>query len=599
MERILTVPREEKEYIKYLATGNDYISIPSITEKGEIEAVNIILDSTRSLLDFRGGYLIEPFIAVESQNINLEFQKSGYEKCWIPVFEFEDTKISSCIKIISPKGYKGFVYGITIKNTTNAALKIKCGVSGSWDESTATVFHTKKLDCIKDIFMHQWTNSIILEIRGAATLAALGVSGENGSSLKFNRENMSYEISNEILLSPSEEKTLYYYYSVNLEQDGAGTTNIDLRRRGGDKLYLEESKWLTNHIINLENTILSEKVNRNLFFAYFYSIGYTLDTEEQVLLTSRSHKYYVSAAFWGRDSLLWSFPAIMMVDKDEASKVLMTCFTRYLKNAGIHSLYINGSVLYPGFELDELAAYVVALDEYIEWTGDTKIMNTNEIGRGLLYILKELKKWYSPEYGLYKTELDPSDDPVTYEYLIYDNVLVFRALSFLSKHGYVNIEDVDRLKASIEKYGIIEGPFGKMFAWATDCKNNHEIYDDPPGSLTLIAYYGFCHRDDEVYKNTLKWIYSPNNEYYYKTEQFETTGCLHTPFPWLMGICNYLLVFRDEERIKMIEKLELDNGFACESFDGNTGILKTGGAFATCAGFFGYTMMKTLKKPIE
>ncbi|MDN5311975.1 MAG: uncharacterized protein PWQ68_948 [Thermoanaerobacteraceae bacterium] len=594
MQRILTIPQAEKEYNEYLATGNEFVSIPSITKEGKVEVANVILDKTNSLIDFRGNNLIEPIISVDNEIINLKPIRYRYENSWIPVFTYNGAKMKVTIRIITPKGYKGFVYGITVKNITSSDIYIECGVQGIWEESASTVFHTQKICATKDIFLHTWTNSIMFELKNMTVLAAMAISGDDDPDLYYDKEHMRYKVSNKKKLNGHEEKTFYYYYSVNMEQDGAGTTNIDLRRRGGYNLYEIETRWLQEHRVKLENKLLEDRVNRNIFFSYFYSVAYTLDTEEQVLLTSKSHKYYVSAAFWGRDSLLWSFPAVCLIDKDEARKILLTCFSRYLRNAGIHSLYINGSVLYPGFELDELAAYVIALDEYIEWTGDNEIINIKKIRQGLLYILDVLHKWYSPECGLYRTELDPSDDPVTYPYLIYDNVLVWKALSFLFKYGYASKDDIDNLETSIKKYGIVEGPFGKMYAWSTDCNGNYEIYDDPPGSLALISYYGFCSSNDDVYINTVRWIYSPENKYYFRAEKFDGTGCIHTPYPWLMSICNYLLVYKDDKKIKMIENLELDNGFACESFDGETGIVKTGNAFATCAGFFGYTLAKVL-----
>lgn len=86
----------------------------------------------------------------------------------------------------------------------------------------------------------------------------------------------------------------------------------------------------------------------------FFSTGITLDTEELVLVTSRSPRYYVSAAYWDRDSLLWSFPAILDADPDMVPK---KCSPMYLADSAetLVSIprYIDGTVLEPGFELDE------------------------------------------------------------------------------------------------------------------------------------------------------------------------------------------------------------------------------------------------------
>ena len=106
-----------------------------------------------------------------------------------------------------------------------------------------------------------------------------------------------------------------------------------------------------------------------------FSTGITLDTEELVLVTSRSPRYYVSAAYWDRDSLLWSFPAILDADRELARRMLEYVFGRQQRNIGVHSRFIDGTVLEPGFELDELIAPVLALGRYVEVTGDHSLLD--------------------------------------------------------------------------------------------------------------------------------------------------------------------------------------------------------------------------------
>ena len=75
--------------------------------------------------------------------------------------------------------------------------------------------------------------------------------------------------------------------------------------------------------------------------------GRTIDTEELCMMTSRSPRYYVSAAYWDRDSLLWAFPAIVEADGNYARELLLSIFQRQGRNFGIHSRYIDGTVLEP------------------------------------------------------------------------------------------------------------------------------------------------------------------------------------------------------------------------------------------------------------
>lgn len=112
--------------------------------------------------------------------------------------------------------------------------------------------------------------------------------------------------------------------------------------------------WLDARRWPIPDAQLERLYNTNLFFCLFYSAGITLDTEELVLVTSRSPRYYVSAAYWDRDSLLWSFPTVVDADPALARRMLDYVFGRQRRNLGVHSRYIDGTVLEPGFELDEL-----------------------------------------------------------------------------------------------------------------------------------------------------------------------------------------------------------------------------------------------------
>ena len=100
-------------------------------------------------------------------------------------------------------------------------------------------------------------------------------------------------------------------------------------------------------------------------------------------MTSRSPRYYVSAAYWDRDSLLWAFPAILTVDAAYAREILTYVFTRQARNFGVHSRCIDGTMLEPGFELDELCAPVIALNRYVEQTGNLAFAKQGFVQAGL------------------------------------------------------------------------------------------------------------------------------------------------------------------------------------------------------------------------
>lgn len=51
------------------------------------------------------------------------------------------------------------------------------------------------------------------------------------------------------------------------------------------------------------------------------------------------------------------------------------------------------------------------------------------------------------------------------------------------------------------------------FGWSVDLEGQHNVYDEPPGSLQLLPYYSFCEPDDEVWRNTVAMIRAPSYAY--------------------------------------------------------------------------------------
>ena len=222
-----------------------------------------------------------------------------------------------------------------------------------------------------------------------------------------------------------------------------------------------------------------------------------MDTEELICATSRSDRYYVSAAYWDRDTLLWAFPTILSADPALAKSILVYVFNRQRHRIGHHSRYIDGTLLEPGFELDELAAPVIALERYVDKTGDRALLSERYIQDTVREILEALENEYCEELSLYGTFLQPTDDEIVFPYLTYDNVLVWRmflAISRLFPQKYEALAaSAETLRDAIlrhcRKFAADGSPF---YAWSIDSDGQYDVYDEPPGSLQLLPYYGFC-----------------------------------------------------------------------------------------------------------
>ena len=329
-----------------------------------------------------------------------------------------------------------------------------------------------------------------------------------------------------------------------------------------------------------------------------------------VLVTSRSPRYYVSAAYWDRDSLLWSFPAVLLMDHAYARDMLDYVFTRQIKNVGVHSRYIDGTVLEPGFELDELCAPILALAGYVEATGDKTYLTEPYVQKGVRRILSLLMMKKHPVTDLFETFLQPTDDMHIHRYITYDNVLVWRILRDISElyRGVWNKDETDRyarlaveVKKAVFEHCVKPLPAAgggmedrahdkKVFAWSVDLKGGFDIYDEPPGSLQLLPFYGFVDMRDQTFKNTAEAIRSRDYPYSFADSPISEIGCPHAPHPWVLSLANSLISGRVTESLGILHKIEMDNFVACESVDENTGKCTTGAAFATAAGFLAYSL---------
>ena len=605
--KLFTTPEPVAAGIDFYPTGNEYVSLPEIDNNGMIYSVNLLRLDHHGLFEFSGNHehpLLTPVVKIDGNPINLRALnfRWHYKLGWLPVFSCEVEK-QLCLKgiIAAPPGFKGFFYQLSIENRSARQVSIELGWIGCWDAFSFCVFSRRKLSVEKTIKLNKWTDSLVLEASSGSPLAALALADSSDSKWHLDPEKGQFEKGEMFSLLPGAEKETTLYGSINLEEDGAATTNIDLRRHGAKYLLDHTKKWLSIRYLKVVEPAFEAMINQNLFFSYFYSTARSLEDDQLVSLTSRSPRYYVSAAFWGRDALLWSLPAIMLVDSNYARKLLLAIYKRHIRHAGEHAHYLSGAVLYPGFELDQLAAYVIALQHYLDFTGETNLIKEKLIREGLTVIADRALDRFDPECGLYSSFLDPSDDPVEYPYLTFSNALLQTAFVTLGKLQSLNLfehrSDFSVLAQALEKaiyeHCTVQGPDGLIFTWSVDGKGKFSLYDNPPGSLQLLAYYRFCTAKNRIFLNTVRWIRSTNNPYYRLGGNFEEAGSVHCINPWPLGAVNDLWAC-NVGALDFLKRVKMDNGFFCETIDPESGEVSTGAAFASAAGFLAFSLYHNL-----
>lgn len=587
--------------MNYYVTGNEYLSLPTIREDdGAIEGLTFLYMTAKGMLEMAGHGekpLLKPTLTIDGNNVPFSQLTWAYTCHWLPTFTFALEGVSVTATLFAPLGQRGFVYRFVVKSEAEKLVEV--GLQGCWANTRHQINETKQVAGTSHSFKSGWNHAFVMEMRTGLPLFALAPMGDDDLIYDFVQDNnkIDFTLSKKKKLNGGEEAEFSFIFGLGYEEVAASTSAKEIYRQGVAHCFEQTCQWLKEREKVIENQKLSALLNTNMFFSFFFSSGITLDTEEFCLMTSRSPRYYVSAAYWDRDSLLWSFPAILMADEQYAREILSYVFTKQMRNVGIHSRYIDGTVLEPGFELDELCAPVIALGKYVQQTGDIAFTKKEFVAEGLLRILGILRQKKNHTLGLYETFLQPTDDMHVYPYLTYDNVLVWKTFHLLAEFmgNDALVKAGEDVKESIHKHCIKTKNGKKVFAWSCDDEGNYDIYDEPPGSLMLLPYYGFCSSDDEVYQSTMSLIRDPDYRYSFAGKPIAEIGCEHAPHPWVLSICNSLLSGHKDTALRHLERTKLDNGIACESVDEHTGACATGAAFATCAGFLAYALYQALK----
>lgn len=583
---------------RYLPTGSEQVSLPRVNEiNAGAEDLTFLHMASRGLIDLRGGQLeplMRPFVAqqgVEAELGGFEWSRLGY---WYPRFAARAGALGLEGVILTPVGERGFGYRLRLTNNGAETVETAFGLRGQTGSAWHCVNVDKPIEGALNCYVSGWSGLPVFEQMCGVPLFALApiCEGECRAEFESAGEGWLWRLERTVRLAPGESAEFTAWWGLGLEEVSAVTSARELQRRGWNWELRRSLAWLAQRSLDLGDEALTRLYNTNLFFCIFFSTGRTLDTEELVLVTSRSPRYYVSAAYWDRDSLLWSFPAVLDADAALAREMLGYVFGRQRRNIGVHSRFIDGTVLEPGFELDELMAPVLALERYVDATGDRSVLADPDVLRGIDGILKKLDAERAEDCKLYETFLQPTDDERVYPYITYDNVLVWRALRALGRlfERPELTERAERVRRAIYDNCIFDG----AFAWSVDLAGGHDVYDEPPGSLLLLPYYGFCAWDDPVYLKTAEMIRSPDYTYSFAGCEIAEIGCPHAPHPWLLSIGNSLLCGRSGEALEHLRRTRLDNGIACESVDEHTGECTTGEAFATCAGFICHALRRAI-----
>jgi hypothetical protein len=596
-----------------IPTGNDWIALPSIRAgDGALENFNVISMRYRGLLEVAGPPdrpLMVPFVEIAGARRSLARLQWSLRDYWIPTGTMEADGVRVRLTYVVPPGSRAAIMRFQVTNMRTVPLQVAPGMDLDWGATNRVTYSPEPLNGRRAMSPTPIDSDMeVFEYKTDDTKMAWGFAyvGSQGI-LHTGNDNPGLTARHEAELAPGQTLDIHFVLGVGLERYSAAyamrVLNKRIDRYGLDGVIDEAADDAHRRTRTTGDRNLDRIMNRNLLFATYYAWGRAIDTEQFVGMTSRSNRYYVSAAYWDRDALLWSFPAILDSDPARAREVLDYALGIQAHNAGIHSRFIDGVVLEDGFELDELVAPIVALAAYVDATGDVAMADRH---RPVLDALRaRLRAQRDPETGLFATFQDSQDEYVRKPFSIYDNVLAWRALGDLAEIAAIQHQpgqaralksEAARLKAAIYRRGVLdgaEGAGGAIFAANVNARGG-DFVDVPPGSLMKLPALGFISEDDPLFRRTYAWLHSTHYAYSYADQPFGLPGSYRLPFTTSWAVADHLrLTAGRAQALKILKQSPWDGGIITEGVKADSGIPdREGRAFATAAGYMAHTICR-------
>ena len=600
-----------------IATGNDWIALPEIrASDGAIVSFNVLSMRDRGLLQVQGSPTnnsgpeqkripaVQPWVATGPASTGLQVSSWRLIDYWIPVATARSGSLRFRITYATPPHSRAAWIRIAVLNDGPVARKVRFGLTARWGGLARVVYSPSMIigQRLQSDAPPWIPRTHVFSFVENETVFAWALGHPDCAHARRVADAYTVECRRE--LAPGQRTTANFIVSVGLEESSAAYQVRVLAARllhfGAAAVLGEERAWLAPRLRTTGNPALDEFMNRNLLFSSFFAWGRTYDTEQFVGVTSRSPRYYVSAAYWDRDAMLWSFPALLDSDLRRARRALNVALGMQLRDAGTHSRFIDGVTLEPGYELDENAAPIIALAEYWRRTGDTAYVRRHRAALGML--LAKLAR-HRGRAGLYRTEQDSQDENRRWSYESYDNALVWRALRdaaamyrALGESKVANRLDVRarHLHWTIMHRLVVSGApgiRGAIFAFGWDGRH-YEFDDVPPGSLLKLPALGFISQSNPLFRRTYQWLHSKSFKYSNAGEPYGLPGSYRLPETTSWSIADHLrLRVARSKALMILLASPWDGGIISEQVDPKTDATIPGGdAFATAAGYVAATV---------
>lgn len=329
--------------------------------------------------------VMEPYFKVADKKLELHDLSWTLLEYWIPQAREMVDGLELTLTYCAPTGYRAAFVRLTVTNHRLEPVPVTLGMKSSFGRLSRVTYVPVTLRGERSVAPTAWVESgeaysyITNDTRFSWAIVHPGSKATFGTPpLTVSPE---VDAAHTETLKAGESTEALFVLAVGVEEFSSAHNARSLReildRSGSEAVLNDAAAWCKARTRSTGHADLDLLMNRNFLFTELYAWGRTLDTEQLVGVTSRSPRYYVSAAYWDRDSMLWSFPGLLDVDAPAAREALEYALTIQLGNTGTHSRFIDGLVLEDGFQLDEGVAPIIALGSYMRVTNDMNFLTAH------------------------------------------------------------------------------------------------------------------------------------------------------------------------------------------------------------------------------
>ncbi|MEP6732129.1 MAG: hypothetical protein ABJE10_15900 [bacterium] len=509
--------------VPWQLTGNHWLALPCIhPADGAIYAVGVLHRGARAAVEFAGGAgfvdgegppLLKPVIVIDGEVQDLSAGTMAWERAaaWLPTFTCTLKDVVVRGTVFAPYGrdadVAGAVYVFAVENRGAAAHRIAISMAGTLGYRQLRVRTGRPAEDASRVSKSS-DGLVLLEGSAQPGLAALALGTDGAAEVAV--DGTSFTLSRVIEVSAGASEQAAFYLAAGPERDGAEATAAVLQRRGWRALLAGTRDALQQLEQSTGVDAIDRLINRNLLFAYFYGVGRALDDAHYYLVRTRAPWHGAGVTLRDWDALMWTLPAIQLADTGLARELLLRMceLHAYAPGRGVH--YLDGTLFEPGFALEGVAAYPIAVDRYIRDTGDDAIVDEPAIGDALYLASDDLKDRRDSRVPLYSTDVTPSGGVSAHPFTLHANATVAQALEVLRRtldeQSAREVEDPAAVRAAIKRHFAPDrDPKGKLAA-SIDLVGHRSEEDVPSASALWLPLYEALDRQDSLYRRTVKAI---------------------------------------------------------------------------------------------